>query len=266
MQHIINFFLRNKNTILFLLLFCFAFYLTIESHSYHKSKFISSSNFITGGIYESVNSISQYFNLHKENKNLLEENKRLKEVLFNSENNTNKPRFKFNVISGQVIKNSYSNSTNYLLINKGKKDGILQDQAVISSQGIIGIIDKVSANNARVISILNTTSKISAQLKKTNHFGILTWDGVSPEFVQLVDMPRQAPVSIGDTIISGGHSAIFPKGIFVGEVTSYKTDLTDNYLTLNIKLFNDMTQVGYVHIINNQERDELLKLENQDNE
>lgn len=266
MQQIVNFFLRNKNTVLFLLLFGFAFFLTINSHSYHKSKFITSANFLTGGVYESVNSIDQYFSLKQDNENLLEENNRLKKVVFNSRAIPLESNIQFDVFSGQVIKNSYTNANNYLLINKGHNDSIKQDQGVISSKGIIGIIDKTSNNYARVISILNTTSKINAQLKKTNHFGLLTWDGISPSYVQLIDVPKQAPVAVGDTIITGGRSAIFPKGIFVGKVESYTMDTTENYLTLQIQLFNDMTNINHIHIIKNNHREEILNLENLNNE
>ena len=55
MQQIFNFILKNSNRLLFLLLLVISFSLTIQSHSYHKSKIISSANFFTGGIYEKIN-------------------------------------------------------------------------------------------------------------------------------------------------------------------------------------------------------------------
>ena len=65
MQQILNFFIRNQNFLLFLLLFTISLGLTIQSHSYHRSKFVHSANFLSGGIYESVNSVSSYFDLKK---------------------------------------------------------------------------------------------------------------------------------------------------------------------------------------------------------
>jgi len=235
MQQIVNFILRNKNFLLFLLLFSFAFFLTIQSHSYHKSKFINSANFLTGGVYKSVNSIDKYLNLKQENQNLLEENNRLKEALFNTpESPYEEPEYNFKVIPGQVVKNGYSNFNNYLTINKGTKDSISEDNGVITAKGIVGIIDNISNSYARVLSILNTNSRLNAQLQKTSHFGLLTWNGKSPKIVQLIDVPKQAPVAIGDTIITGGRSTIFPKGIPVGKVESFYMDTTENYLTLEV--------------------------------
>jgi rod shape-determining protein MreC len=83
MQQIFNFVIRNKTFLLFLLLVSIALTLTIQSHSYHKSKFINSANSLTGGIYGTFNSIGQYFNLKDENAILAEENKFLREQLLN---------------------------------------------------------------------------------------------------------------------------------------------------------------------------------------
>src|SRR6056297_1225882 len=78
MQQIINFLIRNKNNILFLLLLTFSLFLTIQSHSYQKSKFISSANFMSGGIYSWTSNINSYFHLEQYNLRLLEENERLR--------------------------------------------------------------------------------------------------------------------------------------------------------------------------------------------
>ncbi len=264
MQQIINFLLRNKNFLVFLLLFVISLGLTIQSHSYHKSKFINSANFLSGGVYESFSSIDRYFDLKKENNILLEENNRLKSIILNDEGGRQIDSAhggKYSMTSALVIKNNYSSINNYLTINKGISDSIGIDYGVITSNGIIGIIDNASQNYARVLSILNTTSRINAQLKKSNHFGTLTWDADDPKIVQLIDIPKQAPLQEGDTIITGGRSAIFPKGIPIGIVQRFELDETQNYYTVHIELFNDMTDVGHVHVINNKEREEIQTLD-----
>lgn len=269
MQQIINFIIRNKTFLLFLLLFTISIFFTIQSHSYHKSKFISSANFLSGGLYNSANNISQYFNLKNENQVLTEENNELRAILYNSDKNnssidslTNTQQYTFT--SATVIKNSYSSTNNSLTINKGEKDGIKEDFGVISSKGLIGIIDNTSNSYARVISILNTNSRINAQLKKSNHFGSLRWNTKSPQFVQLVDVPKTAPIMVGDTVITGGRSTIFPKGIEIGIVESFMLDAAEDYYEININLFNDMTNIGHVYIINNHNSEEILNLENTD--
>ena len=69
------------NFLLFLLLEFVALFFTIQSHSYHKSKFINSANSITGGFYKRGNTINEFFHLKSENLRLSEENARLKNTL-----------------------------------------------------------------------------------------------------------------------------------------------------------------------------------------
>jgi len=192
--------------------------------------------------------------------------------LFNSTKNNLKEQYNdsslintsYKLTAAQVYKNSFSATNNYLTINKGERDSIKQDYGVITSKGIIGIIDNTSNKYARVMSVLNTNIRVNAKLKKTNHFGTLTWNSKSPEFVQLIDLPKQAPVAVGDTIITGGLSTIFPKGIPIGEIVSFKIDDTENYFEIDIKLFNDMTNIGHVYIIENLDFEEISTLNNPD--
>lgn len=258
---------------LFLLLFSLSIVFTIQSHSYHKSKFINSANFLTGGIYNSINNLSEYFNLQSQNKILTEENNRLKSLLYNSENNEyvvdSSSYFydkKHKVTTANIIKNSYTATDNILLINKGKKDSIAQDFGVVSSNGIVGIVENTSNSYATVVSILNTTSNISAGLKKTNHIGSLTWDAKNPSIVQLTDIPKIADVKIGDTIITSGRSSIFPKNILIGTVKESSLDEAENYHEISVKLFNDMTNLEHVYIIKNNDFEEITNLLNEANE
>ena len=164
-------------------------------------------------------------------------------------------------MTARVINNNYSKINNYLTLDIGKNSGIKKEYGVITSQGIVGIVDHVNNRHARVISILNSNSHINAQLKKTNHFGSLVWDGKDPNVVQLIDVPRQAPVQVGDTIITGGRSLIFPQGIPIGNVVRYTLDQNESYYTVYVKLFNDMTNIGHVYVIENEEKEEIKALE-----
>ena len=122
---------------------------------------------------------------------------------------------------------------------------------VISSKGIIGVTDRISKNYSRVISILNTKLNLNAKLKKSNHFGVLNWNGISNSTIQLIDLPKQTKINIGDTIITGGNSFIFPEGVLIGSVLSFKLDDTQNYIEAQVSLFNDMTNIKNVYVIKN---------------
>jgi len=263
MQQLFNFFIKNKTFVLFLLLFSCALSLTIQSHEYHRSKFLNSSNQITGSIYGTYNGITQYFNLKKENQILLEENKRLKMTVFNQENAAPVDtllEYKYELYSSLVYKNSYALPNNYLTLNKGQIDHIEEDYGVITSKGIVGIVDQTSKNYSRVLSILNTNSRINVKLKKTNYFGILSWDGKSPEITQLKDIQDLVKLSIGDTIVTSGYSSTFPPNMPVGTIDSYRLNDTEDLYIIDVKLFNDMKNLEHVYIIKNTDINELKAL------
>lgn len=273
MQQIFNFIFKNSYRLLFLLLLGVSLVLAIQSHSYHRSKVISSANFLTGGVYERINSISEYLNLKTQNEELALENARLKSIIFNVNDSTSAIKIdsikgvtKANIIVSKVIHNSYSSFENYLTINSGEAVGVKPDMGVVNSTGIIGIVDKTSKNYATIISILNVKSQINAKIKKSNHFGSLVWNGKSTGFVQLIDVPRLASVRKGDTIVTGGQSVIFPENIGIGTIDKIYVDDQTNYYTLNIKLFNDMTNLGHVYIIKSKDREEIINLEKKENE
>lgn len=269
MQQIFNFLIRNKNNILFLLLLALSIFFTIQTHSFHKSKFISSANFFTGGVYSWANNFQTYLHLDEYNERLLEENKELRNMLTNmvdtveAKNYSDTSSFEgtYYFRSARVINNNFAKVDNYLTLNKGESDGIKPEHGVVTSKGIIGIVDRANNKFSRVVSILNSQSRINAQLSKTNHFGSLIWDGKDPNVVQLVDVPRQAPVKKGDTIITGGRSLIFPKGLPIGRVADFKLDNSKSYYIINVKLFNDMTNIGYVYVIENKDRDAAKEIE-----
>jgi rod shape-determining protein MreC len=270
MQQIFTFIIKNSTRLLFLLLLVISLSLTIQSHSYHRSKVINSANFITGGVYERINSVNEYLNLKTENEGLANENARLKSLLYNRKDTAKiidkellSSFGNYKVIQSKIINNSYNVHENFLTINSGTAKGVKPDMGVVNSKGIIGIVENTSKNYATVISILNIKSQINAKIKKTNHFGTLTWNGKNTGYVQLIDVPRLASVKKGDTIVTGAQSIIFPENVNIGTIHKIYTDDKTNYFTIDVKLFNDMTSLGHVYIIENIDRKEILELENQ---
>ena len=272
MQQIFSFILKNSNRLLFLLLLGISLSLTIQSHSFHKSKVISSANFLSGGVYEQINSMEEYLHLKEQNDQLALENANLKSLLFKTKDSLEIPNLDSlkgvlpkDIIVSKVIHNSYNVYENFLTLNSGSKSGVKPDMGVINSLGIVGIIDNVSTNYSTVISILNVKSQINAKIKNSDHFGTLNWNGKNTGFVQLIDVPRLASIKKGDTIVTGGQSVIFPENIGIGTIDQIFVPSDKNhYYTINVKLFNDMTNLGHVYIIKSENSEEIRNLENRE--
>ena len=274
MQQLIYFFQKFKYFLFFLLLQLFALTLTFNNLNFHKSKYVNSANNITGGIYENVSNISDYFSLKASNEELIEENRRLinflqqkKEIPFSSDStivDTIRYHQKYTFLSAKIINNNYANAFNFLTIDKGGNDGLGKEMAVVNGKGIIGITDNTSPNYARVQSVLNKNSRINARLKN-GYFGTLKWNGLDYNVLQLSDIPRQAPVNIGDTIETGGKSTIFPEGILIGTVLRVDSENSVEKV-IDVKLFNDMSAIGTVYVVKNLHKKEIKSLENPVNE
>tara|TARA_R110002051_G_scaffold4043_6_gene21433 strand:+ start:1132 stop:1953 length:822 start_codon:yes stop_codon:yes gene_type:complete len=266
MQQIISFLIKYKTFLLYLFLLLLSVIFTFQSHSYHQSKFLNSSNYIVGSIYSFSDNITSYFNLREENNSLVEENKNLRKKLFNNthflESTIDTSAVDYEVVRGRVINNSYADQRNYVTINKGENDGIAQDMGVITDKGILGIVENTSNNFSTVQSILSDKSNINAKIKNSNHFGSLVWSNTQDyNVVQLIDIPRLVTLTIGDTIVTGAMSSIFPENIPIGTIKKFDLDNSKSFYFIDVELFNDMTNIGNIYIIKNLNRKEVLQLE-----
>ena len=273
MRLILLFFSKQRDFLVFLLLFIFSFSLVLNGNSLQRSKFLYVATGVVGDVYLLRTGVVQYFSLKQQNEQLAQENKQLHEQLLKERAQKLEELAKdpillyapeqYKVYRAEVIKNSYQLSKNYLIINKGQRDSIREDMGVVSPGGIVGIIDKTTTDYASVQSVLNTLSKISATHKKSGYYGTLSWDGKDPNVVQLTDIPSLATISPGDSIVTAGHSSIFPKGIPVGKVLSVNANTRDNSLLSQVKLFTNMQQLQHVYMIKNRDQAPIRAIEEQ---
>ncbi len=108
------------------------------------------------------------------------------------------------------MNNSVSLQNNYITIHRGEKQGVKKDMGVISPNGIVGVVVNTSDNFSVVMTMLNRQSGVSAKLLNSGEIGKVQWDGESPERVTLINIPKSAKVTKGDSVITSGYSLSFP--------------------------------------------------------
>lgn len=267
MQQIVSFLFNYRYQFLFFFLLFVSLFLTIQNNEYHRYKAISSANFLSGFVYEKQDNITSYFHLKEDNNLLIEENRKLKELLFNKKDTVLDTKIFFaealnyKVYSARIINNTFNKPNNYLTLNKGSEEEIQPDMGVINEKGVIGVIDKTTKKYATIRSILNTKTRINAKLKGQDHFGTIVWNAENVGFVQLIEMPRLASINKGDTIVTGSQSILFPENIPIGKIDRAYQDTITNYYTIDVRLFNDMTSLGNVSVIDNRKKKEMLQIE-----
>src|SRR5690606_41523803 len=92
-------------------------------------------------------------------------------------------------------------------------------------------------------------------------FGTLVWDGKSTGFLQLIDIPRIESIVKGDTIVTGFSAKAFPENIPIGTIDRIVVDNETNNSTLYVRIFNDMTRVSNVYVVENIHSEEVKELQ-----
>ena len=267
MLQIFKFFSTNKILLLFLFLEFVAIIFIFRTHSYQQSTYITSSNRFAGNVLKKTNSIYEYFHLKNKNEDLIKENVQLKNQLEHYIQ-LNKPvtevindsLLKYSYIEAAVIKSSFLKNDNFITLDKGTADGIHPNMGVILPNGIVGITLNVSKHYTTVMTILHSKSSINVKFKKNYHFGSLQWNGKTFTKAQLLDIPIQADIKIGDTIVSGGHSIFFPDQIPIGTIAEVKY-ANKAFEKIDVKLFADFSALHTVYVVTNKFRDEQANLE-----
>lgn len=210
-----------------------------------------------------------YFSLAGQNEELALENHRLREMLREYEDAAKAADISLQSVTrddgfvytpAQIIKSGTNSQHNYLILDKGSEDGIVQNSGIISSKGVIGIVDAVSRHYSYAISFLNTEVNISSRLGGTGAVGPLAWDGKNTDGAILKEIPLQYRYSPGDTVYTSGYSVIFPPDIPLGTAGDASIiNGATNEITVN--LFQDYTALKFVTIVRNTRAAEIEALE-----
>ena len=263
MQSIINSIVKNRNLIIYVILSFITFSSLYNNSSIHFNEFGRISTYLSATSSKFSSSINSYFNLINENEKLIKENLQLKKMeskyMFTQINED-----KLNSISSaKVIVNSINKSKNIIIIDKGKLDSINLEMGVITSEGVVGIVKNVTNNYASIISLLNTDLRLNAILKNSSTIGSITWDGLNSRILKLNDIPLSSSLKVGDTVVTGGMSFYFPKGVPIGKIIDYDNNSLEGYYEIDVETFNDFSSLSNLYILNRTDNNEIQSLLNE---
>ncbi len=267
MYNLFRFLQRNHLLLLFLLLETIAFSMLLRSNTYHRTAAFKLSNGISGSIYNVQKSVTDYFYLQQANELLAEENARLREELTNFSGKADSLKVQtsdsvYSFMQARVVSNSVQFRNNYIIINKGSKAGVHKDMGLISSEGIAGIITGVSENYATAISLLHKFAVISVRFKKSGQLANLSWKGGDYQLGQIDHIPTHLELKEGDTVVTSGHSHLFPPGILVGTIATYYPSANEALNSASIAFFTDFNKLRQVYVVTNHHKTEIDSLVN----
>lgn len=258
MRNLFRFIKKYHFILLFIIIELCSIYLYLSNHKFQQSRFLSFTQEYTGAIYSYYSNFNKYLHLNEENEYLKRENAKLYSVLSKSEKNTDSQLFGF--INARIVNNSIFKKDNYLTLDKGEIDGIKIGMGIMVEDGVIGIVNSTSLNYSKAISILNSKSSISVMHLNSNQNGSLKWKSDNYMSAEINDIPNHARISIGDTIQTNGYSSIFPSGINIGTITSFKKGSENGLYNIKVRFINDINKIKNVYIIKSLDKLEKERL------
>ncbi len=276
MRNIFLFIRRFSTFLFFLVLQIIALSFLFRYNKFHEAAFMGVAGEVTGKVSEKYNTVEYYFKLKKTNEALVKENTELRNLLRqNYEGPDTTHHFavdsikidslvkvqRFRYYDAKVVGNFVSTQNNYFVIHRGSNQGIQKDWGVITPQGVAGRVVNVSANFATVMSALSRQFTINARLKKGGERGSVKWDGESPVYLVMKDVPKSAQVAKGDTVITSELSSIYPANIMIGVIADVVDDKSSNFFTLRIKTATNFFNIEYVYVIEDMQAAEKQQLE-----
>lgn len=275
MRNLLNFLLKYDYWLLFILLEAVSFTLLFRFNNYQGSVYFTSASGMVAWVDQMVSGVTSYFGLREVNTDLTRRNVQLElevERLSRSlrayvrdsaaiEQIRREAADAYWVTSARVVNNSLTRSDNYITIDKGSADSVCAEMGVLSGSSVVGVVYHVSRHYALVLPVLNSKSNISCKIRRTDYFGVLKWEGGSSRYAWLQDIPRHSEFSLGDTVVTSGHSAIFPEGVPVGVVDDREDSHDGLSYHLKIRLFTDFARLSDVNVIRYEGHAEQAALE-----
>ncbi len=267
MRNLVQLILKYHFLIIFVVLQLFAFYLLVSGNNYQNNKFTNLTGDVSGSVLERYHNFTNYINLNEKNDKLAEENAFLKQYekyslkkLFSDKVKIEDTLYQqqYLYMSAEVIDNSVSNKKNYILINKGRINGIMPEMGVISSDGVVGIVKSSSDNFSVIVSLLHIESKVSAFIEENNYFGSISWSGDDEQTLLLNDIPNYVSLKKGYHVKTSGYSSAFPKGVPIGIIKSFEWVENGSFYNIDVEVSTDFRKLSHVYVVK-----DLMKMERQ---
>ena len=277
MRNIFLFIRRYFNFLVFVILQVICITLIVQNSKYHHAMFGSSANKITGKVNSQYNKIEYYFQLKKTNDSLVKANERLynklaqnydipdsvatKEVIDSIRVDSVLQYRKFTYMQAKVVANSVTSQNNYAVLHSANASKMRVGMGVVDPvNAVVGVITEVSGDYAVVMSLLHKDTKISGKLFKTGETGTVSWDGKNPNLITLSGISKGVKIAKGDSVITSGFSAIYPKGLLVGRIDEiYLEQGTSNYRIM-LRTGANFHSLEYAYAIDNSQQLEINRL------
>ena len=293
MYKLIEFIRSIYVVVLFVLLEVFMIVHYARSTHYSRARLLAKATQVVGGGQSALAGVRRYFRLERENRELLEYAAELQELLAGYDaaaksavrfsgiglsaadttatetadslapKKTALPTLednRYRTITAAVISNSINQPENFIVLNRGVRDGVKKEMAVVSAGGaLVGYVVDCTERYAIALSVLSNSFRTSGKLSGSDYFGLIYWTGADPHTVLLGDLSKYAEPKPGQEVETTG-SLFFPDGIKIGTVIDAELNETGTTYTARVELAARLSGLSHVILVENRDLDEILGL------
>lgn len=146
-------------------------------------------------------------------------------------------------LPARVVGRSLDRLGGSLTIDRGAEDGIEPDAAVVTPDGLVGRVERLTSHWARVLTILHRDCSVAVRLERSRVQGVVQWQYGELPVLELLYIPSQEDVKPGDLVVTSGLGGLFPAGIRVGTVQ--RVGMAENGLMKSVSV---QPAVGFEHL------------------
>ena len=257
MRKLLEFIRSVYVVVLFVVLEAIAISYYAHSTYYTQARLLARSNQLVGGVHGLFAGVRHYFSLGRENRELLAHVARMKERLALYEEAETAARLdgymqdigvsKYRIMTASVTSNTVNRAQNLIVLNRGRRDGVAEEMAVLSSDGAMaGYVVDCTERYAVAMSVLNTSFRA----------------GGDQHTVVLDELSKYADPQPGQEVVTTGFSQYFPADVLIGWVESAHLNETRTAYRVHVRLAAEMTRLTDVILVENRDLTEVRELQN----
>lgn len=301
MYKLIEFIRSTYVVVLFVLLEAIMIGHYARSTHYARARLLAKATQVVGGSEHALAGIRRYFQLERENRELLAYAASLQERLANYEaaalsdlsvhpfvlhaadtttveqpdslhpkedgnHRRNIKHRQYRTVPATVISNTINKPENFLVLNRGSRHGVRQEMAVLSSGGaMVGYVVDCTERYAIALSVLSNSFRTSGKLSGTDYAGLIYWDGTDPHIVLMSDLSKYAEPKPGQEVETTTGSLFFPDGIKIGRIIEAHLNETGTTYTARVELTAHLSGLSHVILVENRDLDEIQNLQKSEN-
>lgn len=274
MYKLLEFIRSTYVVLLFVVIEAVALHYYAHSSAYTQARLLARSNELAGSVHGFFSGVKHYFELGRENRLLMARVEALQTELARYRSAETEARLDgymagndtpYEMTTAAVVSNSINKLRNFIVLNRGLRDGVAPDMAVLSPDGaMVGYVVECSERYAVAISILNTSFRASGKIAGGDYFGSILWDGSDPRRVTMTELSKYSEPHVGDEVVSTGFSQYFPSEIPIGTVERAELNEGRTAYTVDVRLAVDVSGLGDVILVRNKDLREVESLRSSD--